>query len=480
MKTTSSTATAKLLPLFLAGALATAVVLGGCPQPAGGSTTPPAEHAHNFGGAWQSDASGHWKVCQIDGTTKGQQGAHTESGWILDKAASTTEEGGEHKECTVCGYVLAQNTIPVIDHTHTHDFGGAWQSDASGHWKVCQIDGTTIGQQDTHTESDWIVTKEPSATEEGDRHKECTVCGYVLAVETIDTIDIETMAPAVNNVLVFLIGNESQFLISTLLYNSVDGGIIGDLKGQNAAIRDQYVGIDTPFASTVRELLNNIELDYTNTAGGVDIINSDVGAKINAIINAVYNLFGADTASKNLFEARLNAFRAAHYIGQRTGNYGINATDANLTNKINQLTVLRNQIQTLGGGTLSDDITEVITMLTTQIKSTMPQGAGVPRYNLLQQIEDFEQVIAWGDDVKFMGFIPNSSIIADASMAPSKLHTNTIMANDGYLAAMGDKAPMASVQEFMVENPSAETIAAAKERAAAGIYLVTQGCQSPF
>jgi hypothetical protein len=352
--------------------LANAVVLGGCPQYAGGSTTPPAEHAHNFGGAWQSDASGHWKVCLEDGTTKGQQGAHTESGWI--------------------------------------------------------------------------VTKEPSATEEGDKHKECTVCGYVLAVETIDKI--ETMAPAVNNVYVFLIGNESQNIISGRLINPYNGGIIKDLKDQNAAIKDQYMGIDTPFASTVREFLNNIAYDYTTIAGGVDAINNEVGPKINAIINAVYDLFGADTASKNLFEARLNAFRAAHYIGQRTGADGMNATDTNLNDKIDQLTVLRNQIQTLGGGTLSDDTTEVITLLTAQIKSTMPKGAGAPRYNLLQQIEDFEQVIAWGDDVKFIGLIPNSSIITDASMAPSKLHTNTIMANDGYLAAMGDKAPMASVRIF--------------------------------
>ena len=45
---------------------------------------------------------------------------HTESDWIVDKVASCTEAGSRHRECTVCGTVLAQENI---DATGNHSYG---------------------------------------------------------------------------------------------------------------------------------------------------------------------------------------------------------------------------------------------------------------------------------------------------------------------------------------------------------------------
>lgn len=38
---------------------------------------------------------------------------HTPGGWITDKAATETEKGSKHKECTVCKYVTQTEEIPI-------------------------------------------------------------------------------------------------------------------------------------------------------------------------------------------------------------------------------------------------------------------------------------------------------------------------------------------------------------------------------
>lgn len=58
---------------------------------------------------------------------------------------------------------------------HEHVFGDAWVSDETGHWHVC-----ACGEVDkvvAHT-FQWVVDKEATATENGSKHEECTVCGY--------------------------------------------------------------------------------------------------------------------------------------------------------------------------------------------------------------------------------------------------------------------------------------------------------------
>lgn len=58
---------------------------------------------------------------------------------------------------------------------HEHVFGDAWVSDETGHWHAC-----ACGEVDkvvAHT-FQWVVDKEATATENGSKHEECTVCGY--------------------------------------------------------------------------------------------------------------------------------------------------------------------------------------------------------------------------------------------------------------------------------------------------------------
>jgi len=72
--------------------------------------TVPTPHTHDYGMAWQKDAAGHWKECACG--EKDGEAAHTPGSWTVDKAATATETGSQHRTCSVCGYVETQ-TIPA-------------------------------------------------------------------------------------------------------------------------------------------------------------------------------------------------------------------------------------------------------------------------------------------------------------------------------------------------------------------------------
>lgn len=58
---------------------------------------------------------------------------------------------------------------------HEHVFGDAWVSDETGHWHACACGEKKDVAQHTFQ---WVVDKEATATENGSKHEECTVCGY--------------------------------------------------------------------------------------------------------------------------------------------------------------------------------------------------------------------------------------------------------------------------------------------------------------
>ena len=81
-------------------------------------------------------------------------------------------------------------SVPTAPAPHTHTFGDTWTSDATDHWHACTApdcnnDIEAIKDKAAHTPGDWIIDKEPNATEAGSKHKECTVCQYKTQTETI-------------------------------------------------------------------------------------------------------------------------------------------------------------------------------------------------------------------------------------------------------------------------------------------------------
>ena len=82
-------------------------------------------HTHTYDGSpWYADATSHWHWCtdkdcpdQSDSTK--DQAPHTFV-WKVDTAATTTQTGLKHEECTVCRFKRSENTvIPVLSGSGT-------------------------------------------------------------------------------------------------------------------------------------------------------------------------------------------------------------------------------------------------------------------------------------------------------------------------------------------------------------------------
>ena len=81
-------------------------------------------HTHTYGGPWYADAKSHWHQCtdkdcpDSSGSTK-DLASHTFV-WKVDKAATKTQTGQKHEECTVCGHKRSENTvIPMLSGSGT-------------------------------------------------------------------------------------------------------------------------------------------------------------------------------------------------------------------------------------------------------------------------------------------------------------------------------------------------------------------------
>lgn len=140
-------------------------------------------HTHTYGGPWYADAMSHWHQCtdsacpDPSGSTK-DLASHTFV-WKVDKAATETQTGLKHEECTVCKKVLETATIPA---THTHSYGTDWKYDDTNHWHECEC----RDKADTAAHSfQWVIDKAATKKTTGIKHEECTVCGAKRSENTV-------------------------------------------------------------------------------------------------------------------------------------------------------------------------------------------------------------------------------------------------------------------------------------------------------
>lgn len=74
-------------------------------------------------------------------------------------------------------------TFPATEGEHTHSYSDDWKFGTASHWKECSC-GDQAEMAD-HTAGDWIIDTAATATTEGAKHKECTVCRYVMETAVI-------------------------------------------------------------------------------------------------------------------------------------------------------------------------------------------------------------------------------------------------------------------------------------------------------
>jgi LPXTG-motif cell wall-anchored protein len=93
-------------------------------------------------------------------------GTPTATGTFKFTVKATNDKGDDTKELS----------IVITAAGHVHKPGTAWQKDAAGHWNEC-----TCGDRYSlaaHTPGAWIVDRAATATTDGSRHRDCTVCGH--------------------------------------------------------------------------------------------------------------------------------------------------------------------------------------------------------------------------------------------------------------------------------------------------------------
>ncbi len=109
----SSTAGSKTLTVTYEGRQTTYVV------EVAATEQPGPNHTHDWSTSWSGDSRYHWHDCQAKGCPatenreKESYGSHNAGAWITDQAATSSQPGSRHKECTVCSYVTVRETIPA-------------------------------------------------------------------------------------------------------------------------------------------------------------------------------------------------------------------------------------------------------------------------------------------------------------------------------------------------------------------------------
>lgn len=130
--------------------------------------TVPVVHTCASTGDWQYDPDNHWKLCDICGN-KVDEAAH--SGGTATCTAPAV--------CETCQQAYGS----VNPDNHLTD-KIVWTQTETTHSSAYDCCGAVVVAEEAHTYK-WVTDKEPTATEAGSRHEECTVCGYVGATETI-------------------------------------------------------------------------------------------------------------------------------------------------------------------------------------------------------------------------------------------------------------------------------------------------------
>ncbi len=133
-------------------------------------------HSHSYGDEWEYDDTRHWHECQCG--EKQDSADHTWDQGAVTVKATCEKQGERTYRCTVCGQTKTE-AIPRTD----HDYGDDWEYDGEGHWLEC--DCGDIHEPGVHTAGSWIVDTKATETKAGSKHKECTVCGYVMEKQSI-------------------------------------------------------------------------------------------------------------------------------------------------------------------------------------------------------------------------------------------------------------------------------------------------------
>ena len=182
-------------------------------------------------------------TCTTCGETYGELAAHDFTAEVaeedyLKSEATCTEAAVYYKSCTACG--LASEDTEQEDTFQSgdplgHDYDTKWSQDETHHWHVCQR-CQDIADLEAHTASGWITDTAATAKSDGEKHKECTVCGYILETDTIPATGSKTKPGKQDNTKTRIktnapkTGDDSSLLLWTALLGVSGVGVTGVVR----------------------------------------------------------------------------------------------------------------------------------------------------------------------------------------------------------------------------------------------------------
>lgn len=111
---------------------------------------------------------------------------HDWNEWKIIKAATCIEKGQEERTCNVCGHTESRE-IEIDSYAHKwisnpkEDIPATCTTEGIAESKICeycnQIKNGKVVPKVEHNYGEWVVTKQPTATEQGIRMKICSNCG---------------------------------------------------------------------------------------------------------------------------------------------------------------------------------------------------------------------------------------------------------------------------------------------------------------
>ena len=198
-------------------------------------------------------------------------GEHTESAWIIVSEARCESDGYKYTECTVCGTKMHEIRTPALGHDESEWIVYTQPTCGTDGYKYteCSVCGEIVSEETipatgVHTESEWIVDREPTCLADGSEHTECTVCSA-----TVRTEDISALGH------LYVSGVCSRCGVKFVVSDVWDGTIANGFGGGTGTSADPYLiytgaqlaylasttNNGTTYSGKYFKLMNNIDLN---------------------------------------------------------------------------------------------------------------------------------------------------------------------------------------------------------------------------
>ena len=182
-------------------------------------------------------------ICDVCGGAYGALAAHDFTAEVaeekyLKSEATCTEPAVYYKSCKACGLTsedTEQEDTFQYGNPLGHDYDTEWSQDETHHWYVCKR-CQDVAELEEHTASGWITDKAATAKADGERHKECTVCGYILETDIIPATGSKTKPGKQDNTKTRTktnapkTGDDSTLLLWTALLGVSGVGVTGVVR----------------------------------------------------------------------------------------------------------------------------------------------------------------------------------------------------------------------------------------------------------